>query len=105
MFRIIFSTLALLVALFRIFAAGAPPIEAFLFYLILFYIGFGGVFDFVGRCFKPGEFEGQRRSLYEVFTFLSLLRGVLGVLCIWLGGGFRVATVIISSVPTSSTRS
>ena len=98
MYRIIFATLALLAALFRIFTARTPPIEAFLYYLIVFYIGLGGIFDFAGRCFKPDRLERQWRNLYGIFTLLSLLQGGLGVLCIWFGDGFRVATVVISSI-------
>ncbi|UCC95872.1 MAG: hypothetical protein JSW40_03765 [Candidatus Omnitrophota bacterium] len=103
MSRIIFSTFAFIGAIFQIFVIKTPPLEAFLFNLIIFTVGFWGIFVFIGDCFR---FDGnvikigwQPGNLFQkIVAFFNLLRGILGILCIWFRGNFWSVTVIISSV-------
>ena len=103
MFRVVFTTLAFIGALFKIFVIKAPPAEAFLFNLILFNIGFWGTFAFLEHYFRfnkaMAEAIWQPTGIFKnTVIFLNLLRGIFGILCIWFRGNFWWVTVLISSV-------
>ena len=103
MSRVIFTILAFIGALFKIFVNKIPPAEAFLFNFILFNIGFWGIFAFLEHCFRlnkvTAEAIWQPTGLFQnTVAFLNLLRGILGILCIRFRGNFWWVTVIISSV-------
>lgn len=103
MSRVAFTTLAFIGALFQIFVTKAPPLEAFLFNLILFNIGLWGIFAFIGDYFRfdkgTVKIVWQPGGLFQkLFAFSNLFRGILGILCIWFRGDFWSVTVIISSI-------
>lgn len=103
MFRVVFTTLAFIGALFQIFVTKAPPVEAFLFNFILFNIGFWGIFEFMRHYFRfdkgAAKIGWQPGGLFQkVVAFFNLFRGILGILCIWFREDFWTVTVIISSV-------
>jgi hypothetical protein len=76
--------------------------EVLLLYLLVIFVGVGGLMGFLGHTFKaqeialkigwqPGPFQ------FEV-AVANLAFGVLGIMCIWQRRGFRTATGIGYSI-------
>jgi hypothetical protein len=72
--------------------------EVLLFYLLVIFVGVGGLLGFLGHTFKAGEIALQIGWQASPFQFevavANLAFGVLGILCIWQRRGFRTATGI-----------
>jgi hypothetical protein len=73
-------------------------VEALLLYLLVVFVGVGGVVGFLGHTFKAGEIALQIGWQPSPFQFevavANLAFGVLGIMCIWQRGGFWTATGI-----------
>lgn len=82
---------------------GKTIIEVFLFYFLVLFVGIGGILGFVGHAFLS---DNAARALGlpvgGAFQFgvamADLAFGLLGLMCIWMKGGFWTATGIGSSV-------
>jgi hypothetical protein len=70
--------------------------EVVLFYLLVIFVGVGGLMGFLGHTFKGGEIAlkiGWQPSPFQFeVAVANLAFGVLGVLCIWQRRGFQTAT-------------
>jgi hypothetical protein len=103
MYIVVFLLIAVIAALYQIFFMGAPIVVAFLISLVVVNVGLLGLFSFYGHYFK-GEMVAKKigwppnNPFQKEVAFFNLTLGVLGVLCIWLRGGFLTATVIANSV-------
>jgi hypothetical protein len=77
---------------------GARVVEVLLLYLLVIFVGVGGLVGFLGHTFKAREIAlkiGWQPSPFQFEVAVANLSfGVLGVLCLWLRGGFRTATGI-----------
>ena len=98
MSRVVFALLAFIGAFFQIFVTKNPPLEAFLFNFIIFIIGFWGIFEFMRHWFESDIGWQPIGFSQKVIVFFNLLRGILGILCIWFRGDFWSITVVISSI-------
>jgi len=78
-------------------------VDLLLLYLLVFPIGIGGFVGFMGHTLRADPvaatigWPSGNPFQYEV-AVANLAFGVLGVLCIWLRGGFWIATAIGWSV-------
>ena len=73
-------------------------VEVLLLYLLVFFVGVGGVMGFLGHTFKAREIAlkiGWQTSPFQFeVAVANLAFGVLGIMCIWQRRGFRTATSI-----------
>jgi len=73
-------------------------VEALLLYLLVIFVGVGGLTGFLGHTFKAQEIAlkiGWQPSPFQFeVAVANLAFGVLGIMCIWQRGGFRTATGI-----------
>jgi hypothetical protein len=81
---------------------GGRIVEVLLLYLLVIFIGLGGVMGFVGHAFMGREIAAQIGWKPSPFQFevamANLAFGVLGILCLWLRQEFWMATGIGSAV-------
>jgi hypothetical protein len=72
--------------------------EVLLLYLLVIYVGVGGLMGFLGHTFKSRDIAlkiGWQPSPFQFeVAMANLAFGVLGILCLWQRGGFRTATGI-----------
>jgi hypothetical protein len=72
--------------------------EVLLLYLLVVYVGVGGLVGFLGHTFKAREIAlkiGWQPSPFQFeVAVANLAFGVLGIMCIWQRRGFRTATGI-----------
>jgi hypothetical protein len=72
--------------------------ELLLLYLLVFFVGVGGLMGFLGHTFKAQEIAlkiGWQPSPFQFEVAVAdLAFGVLGIICIWQRRGFRTATGI-----------
>lgn len=72
--------------------------EVLLLYLLVIYVGMGGLTGFLGHTFKAREIAlkiGWQPSPFQFeVAMANLAFGVLGILCLWQRGGFSTATGI-----------
>ena len=72
--------------------------EVLLLYLLVIFVGVGGLMGFLGHTFKAQEIAlkiGWQPSPFQFeVAVANLAFGVLGILCIWQPWGFRTATGI-----------
>jgi hypothetical protein len=72
--------------------------EVLLLYLLVIFVGLGGLMGFMGHAFKAQEIAQQIGWQSSPFQFevavANLAFGVLGLMCIWQRRGFRTATGI-----------
>jgi len=70
--------------------------EVLLLYLLVIFVGLGGLLGFLGHTFKAPDIALQIGWQPSPFQFevavANLAFGVLGVMCIWQRRGFRTAT-------------
>jgi hypothetical protein len=73
-------------------------VEVLLLYLLVFFVGVGGLMGFLGHTFKAQEIAlkiGWQPSPFQFeVAVANLAFGVLGIMCIWQRRGFRTATGI-----------
>ena len=108
MFQVIFALLALVGATIHIAmsarrrSAIAAIAETYLIYLFLFYVGLMGLLTAYAHVFRPAQTSasiGWAPSPYEYEVGMAdLTVGVLGILCLWIGGNFWLATAIANAV-------
>ena len=71
-------------------------VEALLLYLLVIFVGLGGLMAFLGHTFKAQEIAlkiGWQPSPFQFEVAVAdLAFGVLGILCIWQRRGFWTAT-------------
>jgi hypothetical protein len=71
-------------------------VEVLLLYLLVFFVGVGGVMAFLGHTFEAREIAlkiGWQPSPFQFeVAVANLAFGVLGIMCIWQRRGFRTAT-------------
>jgi hypothetical protein len=76
--------------------------EVLLLYLLVIFVGVGGLLGFLGHTFKAREIAlkiGWQPSPFQFeVAVANLAFGVLGVMCIWQRRGFRTATGIGCSI-------
>jgi hypothetical protein len=81
---------------------GARVVEVLLLYLLVIFVGVGGLVGFLGHTFKAHEIAlkiGWQPSPFQFeVAVANLAFGVLGILCFWQRGGFRTATGIGSAI-------
>jgi hypothetical protein len=81
---------------------GGRVVEVLLLYLLVIFIGLGGVMGFVGHAFMAQEIASKIGWQPSPFQFemamANLAFGVLGILCFWLRREFWLATGIGSAV-------
>ena len=81
---------------------GGRVVEMLLLYLLVIFIGLGGVMGFVGHAFMGREIAMQIGWQPSPFQFevamANLAFGVPGILCLWLRREFWTATGIGSAV-------
>jgi hypothetical protein len=72
--------------------------EVLLLYLLVIFVGLGGLMAFLGHTFKAQEIAlkiGWQPSPFQFEVAVAdLAFGTLGIMCIWQRGGFRTATGI-----------
>ena len=72
--------------------------EVLLLYLLVIFVGVGGLMGFLGHTFKARDIAlkiGWQPSPFQFeVAVANLAFGVLGILCIWQRRGFRTATGI-----------
>jgi hypothetical protein len=72
--------------------------EVLLLYLLVFFVGVGGIVGFLGHTFKAQEIAlkiGWQPSPFQFEVAVAdLAFGVLGIMCIWQRRGFWTATGI-----------
>ena len=73
-------------------------VEVLLLYLLVIFVGLGGLIGFLGHTFKAQEIAlkiGWQPSPFQFeVAVANLAFGVLGIMCIWQRQGFRTATGI-----------
>jgi hypothetical protein len=73
-------------------------VEVLLLYLLVFFVGVGGLMSFLGHTFKAGEIAlkiGWQPSPFQFeVAVANLAFGILGIMCIWQPRGFRTVTGI-----------
>ena len=73
-----------------------------LLYLLVIFVGLGGLLGFLGHTFKAREIAlkiGWQPSPFQFeVAVANLAFGVLGIMCIWQRRGFRTATGIGYSI-------
>jgi len=73
-------------------------VEVLLLYLLVIFVGVGGLMGFLGHTFKAREIAlkiGWQPSPFQFeVAVANLAFGVLGILCLWQRRGFRTATGI-----------
>ena len=76
--------------------------EVLLLYLLVIFVGLGGLLGFLGHTFQAREIAlkiGWQPSPFQFeVAVANLAFGVLGILCIWQRRGFRTATGIGYSI-------
>ena len=77
-------------------------VEVLLLYLLVFFVGVGGLMGFLGHTFKAQEIAlkiGWQPSPFQFEVAVAdLAFGVLGIMCIWQRRGFWTATGIGYSI-------
>jgi hypothetical protein len=77
---------------------GVRIVEVLLLYLMVIFVGVGGLLGFLGHTFKAQEIAlniGWQPSPFQFeVAVANLAFGVLGILCLWQRGGLRTATGI-----------
>jgi hypothetical protein len=70
--------------------------EVLLLYLLVIFVGVGGLLGFLGHTFKAREIAlkiGWQPSPFQAeVAMANLAFGVLGIMCVWQRRGFRTAT-------------
>lgn len=108
MYPIIFFTIAIIAATTHLFVSKKKKTPEritgiYLTYLIFFNIGLQGIFAASGHILMPNAIAEQigwptgSPFQFEI-GIANLAVGVAGVLCVWFGAGFKLATVVINSV-------
>ncbi len=81
---------------------GAKVVEILLFYLLVIFVGVGGLVGFLGHTYKAREISvkiGWQPSPFQFeVAVANLAFGALGLLCLRQRGGFWTATGIGSAV-------
>jgi hypothetical protein len=103
-----FFTLSLVVAAIHLVRDRRPHLsqrvaEVFLLWLLVVFVGVGGVFGFIGHTVfadRAAALIGwpAGNPFQTEVAIANLAIGVLGVLCYWFRSEFWTATVVVSSV-------
>lgn len=99
----LFPILAILIAAIQIIFFDKPIIETLLANILFFWIGFGGIFAFVGHTFKSDEvaekigWEKGNPFQHEV-GFANLGFGIAGIMSMWFRGEFWLAIIVSVSI-------
>lgn len=93
----------LIAAVVQVFVAHTPVLHTFVFYFLVIHYGFGGLFSGFYHVFKPdwtAEKIGWPKGspFQREVGFADMSMGVIGILCIWFGDGFRLAAAIVTSL-------
>jgi len=82
--------------------SGTMVVEVMLLYLLVVFVGLGGLVAFLGHTFKAHEIAlkiGWQPSPFQFeVAVANLAFGVLGILCLWQRRGFWTATGIGYSI-------
>jgi Family of unknown function (DUF6790) len=108
MFALVLPALALIGAAVHLIVTKAPRTrervaEVLLLYLLVIGVGATGIFAFMGHAFRAEQvaeqigFPPDNPFQLEV-AVANLSYGVLGILCMWLRGGFWTATAIGNAI-------
>lgn len=108
MYPIIFFVIAITLATIHLFASKKKKttqrvLGLYLTYLIFFNIGLQGLLAASGHILMPNVIAEQigwptgSPFQFEI-GIANLAVGVAGVLCVWFGAGFKLATVAINSI-------
>ena len=103
MFTIVFLILAIIGSIIHILLLHTPILSTALLYLLIFCVGFQGVYGYLGHFFKSDEIAEYigwpKGNLFQKeVAYTNLALGVLGILCIWVRGNFWLATIIGQSI-------
>ncbi len=83
-------------------SSGSSIAGTYLIYLFVIYVGLMGVLTAYAHVFRPLQTSasiGWSTSPYEYEVGMAdLTVGVLGILCLWFGGNFWLATAIANAV-------
>ncbi len=99
----VFFALTIIGPIVHILIGKTGIIETFLLYFLVVRVGLGGLWGFNGHFFYADQVAAYigwpaGNPFQKEIAFTNLAFGTLGVLCIWLGGNFWVATVIGVSI-------
>lgn len=108
MYPLIFFVVAIVVATIHLFVSKKKKTTQrvaglYLTYLILFNIGLQGLLAAAGHILMPNTIAEQigwptgSPFQFEI-GIANLAVGIAGVLCVWFGAGFKLATVLINSI-------
>lgn len=81
----------------------APIVTALLLWLLVFNVGLGGIWAFLGHYYKSDEIAGYigwpaGNPFQKEVAFTNLALGSCGVLCFFFRDGFWLATIVFASV-------
>ena len=94
---------AIIVAAAHILVWGAPVAATLLMWLLVFKIGFGGLWAFLGHYFKSDEVAAYigwpaGNPFQKEIAFTNLALGTCGVLSFFFRDGFWLATIVFATV-------
>ncbi|WP_237713361.1 DUF6790 family protein [Halococcus hamelinensis] len=95
-YPVVFVVAALAAALVQVLLLGQPIVESLLVGFLVFTVGMQGLWAFLGHYFQSDEVATSigwptGNPFQKEIAFTNLAFGTLGVLCIWLHGGFWIA--------------
>lgn len=81
----------------------APIAATMLLWLLVFKVGLGGIWAFMGHYFKSDEVAAYigwpaGNPFQKEIAFANLAQGTCGILCFFFRGEFWLATIIFSSI-------
>lgn len=86
----------------HVWIGNTPFLETLLFYMLVIQIGVFGLFTGMGHLFNTemvAKYIGWESNLFQKEVgYADLSLGVLGLMCIWFHGEFRLAVAIAASI-------
>lgn len=103
MYVIYLIVIALVVATGHIIIWDAPVAQTLLLWLLVFKVGFGGIWAFMGHYFKSdvvAQYIGwpAGNPFQKEVAFTNLAMGISGLMCFFFRDGFWLATIVFASV-------
>ncbi|MDK2956795.1 MAG: DUF6790 family protein [Desulfomicrobium sp.] len=103
MYLIYLAAASLLFALVNIIFFGGPVAASLVKWILTILVGFGSIWAFLGHYFKSDEtarFIGwpEGNPFQKEIAFANLGLGVSGVLCLFSGTGFWLATMVFTTI-------
>ncbi len=103
MFTVYLAIAALIVAACDVLFLGEAVVGALLTWILVFPVGLGGVWAFLGHYFKSDEVAGYigwpaGNPFQKEVAFTNLATGTCGLLSFFFRDGFRLATIVFVSI-------